>query len=404
MNSERGCALGAALLMSLSPLAVADEQPLTFERAIARARAHAPALLSARSRVEEAGARARAASLLRDNPVLEGAVGRRQDGVVPNLDFGLSQTFELGGKRSARVAAAHAALARETAVADETTRRIVREVATAFFSAVDAKERGRLAVGAQTYAEEIVRIAQVRFGRGDVPILDVNVARSALARARADVSAAAAAEATAGGELRVLLDIPASEAVSVEGGLGDRGSLDLQSLIAAAADRADVKSLTAELADAEAEVRLGKSLGWPDIAPGVRYERDDATTVLWGGVSVTLPFFNRGQEQRGAGTVRADRIRREIAALKRAVESEVTAAWEAYSLRVKAVEALQATITALDDNEALARRSYEVGQIGLGEFLLIRRETLEARTAFVQRQLEAAQARIELEARAGVIR
>jgi len=71
---------------------------------------------------------------------------------------------------------------------------------------------------------------------------------------------------------------------------------------------------------------------------------------------------------------------------------------------VKAVEALQATITALDDNEALARRSYEVGQIGLGEFLLIRRETLEARTAFVQRQLEAAQARIELEARAGVIR
>src|SRR6187549_11805 len=130
MNSERGCALGAALLMSLSPFAVADDQPLTFERAIARARAHAPALQSARSRVEEARARARAASLLRDNPVLEGAVGRRQDGVVPNLDFGLSQTFELGGKRSARVAAAHAALARETAVADETTRRIVREVAT----------------------------------------------------------------------------------------------------------------------------------------------------------------------------------------------------------------------------------------------------------------------------------
>ena len=103
------------------------------------------------------------------------------------------------------------------------------------------------------------------------------------------------------------------------------------------------------------------------------------------------------------GAARAERIRGEIAALRRAVQSEVAAAWEAYGLRLKAADALQATVAALDDNDVLARRSYEVGQIGLGELLLVRRETVEARAALLQRQLEAGQARVELQARAGVI-
>ena len=149
-------------------------------------------------------------------------------------------------------------------------------------------------------------------------------------------------------------------------------------------------------------MRLGKGLTWPDISPGVRYERDDGNHVLCG-TSLTLPLFNRGQEQRAAGAARAERIRGEIAALKRAVQCEVAAAWEAYGLRLKAADALQATVAALDDNDVLARRSYEVGQIGLGELLLIRRETVEARAALLQRQVEAGQARVELQAKAGVI-
>jgi cobalt-zinc-cadmium efflux system outer membrane protein len=86
------------------------------------------------------------------------------------------------------------------------------------------------------------------------------------------------------------------------------------------------------------------------------------------------------------------------------VQNEVSSAWETYGLRLKAAASLQATVAALDDNDALARRSYEVGQIGLGELLLVRRETLEARAALLQRQIEAAQARVELDTRAGVLR
>src|SRR5262245_40868589 len=117
MILERGDVLGTTLLMSLAAVATPDEPPFTLERALERTRTHAPAILSARAHIEEARARRSATSILRDNPTLDGAVGRRDDGVVPNLDFRLSQTFELGGKQDARVAATDAALARETATA-----------------------------------------------------------------------------------------------------------------------------------------------------------------------------------------------------------------------------------------------------------------------------------------------
>ena len=404
MNLYRKAAPWAAAVLLASPTAFADNGVLTLESALARARTHAPAILSARARIEEARARVRGASLLRDNPVVEGAIGRRDDGLPANFDAGLSQTFELGGKRGARVAGAKAALAREIALSDDTARRVIREVAITFFTAVEATERVRLARVTETSAAEIARIAQRRHEQGDIPVLEVNVAQSALARARADAYAADAGRASAIGELRGLLGLDPLAPVAVEGRLNDRVEVQLEILLAATSERADVRALIADLAEAEADVRLGKGLTWPDVSPAVRYERDDGNHVLWGGLSLTLPLFNRGQEQRAVGAVRAERIRGEIAALKRAVQSEVAAAWEAYGFRLKAADALQATVAALDDNDVLARRSYEVGQIGLGELLLIRRETVEARAALLQRQVEAGQARVELQAKAGVIR
>jgi cobalt-zinc-cadmium efflux system outer membrane protein len=404
MNLYRNAALGTAVLLFASPVATTADEVLTLESVVASARTHAPAILSARARIEEARARVRGASLLRDNPTVDGAIGRRDDDLPANLDAGLSQTFELGGKRGARVAGARAALAREVALSDDTARRVVRQVAVVFFSAVEATERLRLARATEANAAEIARIAQRRHEQGDIAVLEVNVAESALARARAEGHAADAARASAVGDLRVLLGLDPVTPASVDGRLDVRVQVQIESLMNSALERADVRALTAELAEAEADVRLGKAMAWPDVSPAVRYERDDGNHVLWGGLSVTLPVFNRGQEQRALGAARAERIRAELAALKRAVQSEVAAAWEAYGLRLKAVDALQATVAALDENDVLARRSYEEGQIGLGELLLIRRETVDARAALLQRQVEAGQARVELETTAGVIR
>jgi outer membrane protein TolC len=52
-------------------------------------------------------------------------------------------------------------------------------------------------------------------------------------------------------------------------------------------------------------------------------------------------------------------------------------------------------------NDALARRSFEVGQISLPELLLVRSELVDARLEYLNRLLEVAEAAIEQDAAAG---
>ena len=76
-------------------------------------------------------------------------------------------------------------------------------------------------------------------------------------------------------------------------------------------------------------------------------------------------------------------------------------ALELYELRRLAAGELEANASRLADNESLARRSYEVGQIGLAELLLVRRETLDARRERLDSLLELARARADIESLQG---
>jgi len=75
-----------------------------------------------------------------------------------------------------------------------------------------------------------------------------------------------------------------------------------------------------------------------------------------------------------------------------------------YRRRVAAAEALARTAVPLqDDNEAAARRAYDVGELGLVDLLAVRREVLETRQDSLDRSFEAAVAGIELQYRAGAL-
>ena len=53
------------------------------------------------------------------------------------------------------------------------------------------------------------------------------------------------------------------------------------------------------------------------------------------------------------------------------------------------------------ENESLARRSYEAGQIGLTDLLALRRETVDTRLRYLDALLDAALARFNLRVAAG---
>jgi cobalt-zinc-cadmium efflux system outer membrane protein len=379
---------------------------MTLAEVLARAREQAPQIVSARLAVEETRGRLVGASLRRQtNPELEASLGNQAgpDRRFTDYEIGIGQSFEPGSRRSARIAAAEAAIAQSSAIVDETTREVLRAAAGAYFRTLHAQERIRLLGATQELAANVHAIADRRFKAGDVAVLDVNIARASLARARAAREAVEAEKAVAVAELKRLLRI--EQEIQVAGELARPEPVDLTTLQQAATQRPELRALEASVREAEAEIQLGTAFSKPDYGLGVRYSREEGDHIVLGGMTVSLPVFAKGQELRAVGTARAARLRAELEAARAIVQLEVRAAFDAYNRRVAAVRVLEAdAITGVDENERLTTRSFEVGQLALPELLLIRREILDTRSQYLDALLEAALARIDLDASAAILR
>jgi outer membrane protein, heavy metal efflux system len=386
--------------------AAAQGRSMTLADVLTRAREQAPQIVSARLALEETRARLVGVSLrLQNNPELDAAVGNRNGPTDRFTDFqlGLAQTFEPGGRRSARIDGANAAIAESTANIDEITRAVLRQAASAYYRVVHANESIKLLNAAYELASNVYSVADRRYRAGDIAVLDVNIARASLARVRAEREGAEAAKALALGDLRQLLRL--QDDVTVDGSLGPSMPTDLHAALQAVFQRPDLRALEAGIQEAEAQLRLGATFSKPALGVGARYSREEGDQIVLGGVTVTLPMFSKGQEQRALGSARATRLRAELEAARTRVQIEVRAAFDAYNRRLAAIRALEAdAIPGLDENEQLSTRSFEVGQLGLPDLLLIRREILETRFQYLEALLEAALARIDLDASAGVLR
>lgn len=396
----------AALLM-IAPALRADP-PLTLDRALALAREQSPLARAARLRIDEArGLLAGAQPLLADNPSVSGGLGRRRSGgsfaahsLEGNLE--LVQPIRLGGERAARLDGAKAAIGAETASAAATVLQIETQVALAFYRALGAGERANLGQLAEANALLSVQALERRHRLGDVPVLDVNVAKTARARASAHMRAAQAARLAAESELRRLLGLAPEAPLALAGDLYDRRRYPLDQLMARAQDRPDVRALLAEVQQAEAEAALGRAARWPTLGLGAAYARDQGDDIFLGLLEIEVPLFAHGQQQRAVGEARAQRLRLEAANTRASALIAVRAAHAVYREHDQAAQTLAEALPLALENDELAQKSYEAGQLSLADWLVVRRDTVDTRLEYITQQVAAAEAGVALAASAGV--
>lgn len=379
---------------------------LTLEEALDLARERGFEVVLARGRLE--GARARqtqAGRRFQENPVLELDGGwRSAEDDYLDFEASVSQDLYGGRRRTARLAAGQADLDRAEADLAEARRLLLRDVWTTFVRIVVAQDRVELLTRSRQSADALQSVAGRRYEAGEATALEMNRAQVAAASARAELQAAEADGSAALAELKALLGLAPGETVEVRGKLAPRRPAELEVLLANVAQRPDLKALAAELREAEAEVLLGQTLARPGWGVRGGVAREEGADIMTAGVVVSLPVHNRGQETVAVGQARADALRQALATARAAADAEVRGRYSALERRLAAVQALETTaLPALEDNESLALKSFEAGEIDLGELLLIRREILETRLAYLERLLEATLTRFELEAAAGVL-
>ncbi len=394
-----------ALAVCFGTSARAQDNPLSLSQSLAIARERAPGLIAARARVVEAQAALVGASMRLDNPELDGSFGPRfADDANRKFDFGigLSQQFENGARRKARTAAATEGVAAAEARLLVAERDVLREVSVAFLDAQFLQRQHTLLLDALTIAAEAQQIAERRFALGDVAALDVNTARVERARLEAERHVVDAQRLGALGALGQLLGATTVPNVGLASQPPPRRQLS--ELLQAVDSRPELRAIDAEIRQAEARLSLASASKGSLWGVSARYEHDEGDHVVMGGLTVTLPTFNKGQDINAEATAHLAALRLERAALANSWALLIRARLLVLEAQGRALDVIERdALPAALDNEGLARRSYETGQISLIDWIVLRREAMQVRREQLDRLRDIAIASVELDAVAGVI-
>jgi cobalt-zinc-cadmium efflux system outer membrane protein len=382
--------------------------PVTLEALLARAREAAPAVLVARSRIDETrSARTSASVRLQENPEIAGVVGPRWTEGPTRTDFsvGVSQFFETGRRRDSRIAMADADIDAAAAGADRELRDVLRETARGYYRLVSTIELTDVLAKVRDMTADIERIATRRFALGDVAALDVNVARAVRAESEAELASVQADLALQYGALAGLLGWPDLPAMGVARDAITLRDVDPAELAAGIATRPDLIALDALLRSAAAEQQLAAGLARPEFGLSMDFAREEGDSILMGGFVIRLPVFQRGHQQAEAASARLARLRLEREAIRMAAQAELDGSIAAYRHLRAALRALESdALSAAGENEQLGRRSYEAGQISLADWLLYRRQLVDVVRQHIEQKLQCALTLVDIDSLAGVMR
>ena len=382
------------IFSSLSPGHAADAP--SYGALLQRAQVNAPQLLEQAANVRAASAEARQAGAWL-NPTLNAVsenIGVSQAGVGQREDtYSVTQAFEIGGKRAARIEAGRSRTVAASALERQTRVAFASDLAIAYATAEAMQQRQQVALAELTRARDDLRAADalVKAGRE---------ANLRLAQARAGAAAAEAAVESASAELTGAL-----ERLGALAGAPEPYTRIVHSLLGTAATRLpaarwspdDTPALataTAERDALTAQVRIEQNRVLPDIGVtlGMRkfgYTEQKAATI---GVSLSIPLFDRNKdgieaarERANSAAMRMESARLNAVAAHRSASAQVGAA----ERRLQAAE--QGDAAALDAYR-LGRIGYEAGKTGLLELLAIRRQLSEATERTIAARLERVRA------------
>jgi cobalt-zinc-cadmium efflux system outer membrane protein len=378
---------------------------VSLDDAVAAAGGSAPAVEAAEASIHAAQAGRRIAGL-RPNPTIDTQV-ENITGSGPYRGFHQAETtvslalpIELGGKRSARIAVADAQTQRAVLGAAITQADVRLQVKQLYIETVAAKWRALTARGQLYIAEQAFQAAQVRVRAGRASPIEEQ--RADVARLNAEASLARSQRLAEAAQANLERRIGVSTA-----GMLDMTALDRIPPLAYGPVKAPsaqgtlaLAAADADLAFADAGVRLAKAQRVPDltVGPGLRWLEATNDTAAVFTVSIPFPVFNSGRsaiDQASAERNRAEAQRR-VSALD--IEQAITdARAEADNAATTARNANGPALAAAQEAARIARIGYREGKFGQLELLDAERTLAETRVAAIDALAAYQNAKAKLE-------
>jgi cobalt-zinc-cadmium efflux system outer membrane protein len=403
--------VSTAFLLVMSTVKAADPPPapagyrLSLTQVLEQVDRRNPQLLAARSNLSIARAESVTAGAV-PNPQFSFTYGL---GAVyytngnPQLLFGLSQNFELGGKRDARLGLADSQY-RLAVLQLDSLRREIRNRARRAYADLAAAEAQARAMDVQIdLLDQLVRIVQKRFEAGATA--EAELLQAKLARTQADPQRIVARSRVE--RARYLLNALLGENPEQLTDLSDTGLFELsveKTEIAPRADivfsplqdflrrafqsRVDLKAAVQQAEVGRSLLKLAQAQTVPDLQLTGTYQRftGDAPPAdgLSLGIALNLPiFYNQNGELARAQAILEQAVLQEQA-IRAQIRLEVQTAYQDLLAARKTILKYQKELLpSSEDVRGLARRSYEVGKSGLSVVILAQQADQQVRSGYI---------------------
>lgn len=411
----RSCIHAAALVAALAAPAAMAAGPMTLEEVIALAERRNPALSAARAQASAARGEAEdVRAPLWNNPEVFTESRRRSLGQTAAPDvtrydagIGLSQRFELGGQQQARRGAAEAGQRAVEQSIEDVRREVRAEAAQRFFQVLSLQHRVQMEEQALELVRRAAELTGKRVKAGEDSRLDGNLAAIEAERGANQAAQASEQLSQARAALSAHLQLEPGSQPEAAGDLDTVAlSYALNDLLTIAARRPKLLLLAAREEAARRRLDLERGNTYPDLTVGLSYSpeknidtKDRITTLSF---ALPLPIFRRNAAGIGKAQTELDQVRIERRAAERDTQASVNALWLRLQSLQQRAERLQKTVLpALEDNQRLSLKALQAGEIGLSQFLLVRRQVLDGRRDLLEARTELRLVRIALEIVAG---
>jgi outer membrane protein, heavy metal efflux system len=354
------------------------------------------------------------------NPVMEmdGTTGELTGSRFENtISVGVSQEFLTAGKRGKRLQAATKAIESFDCQVDNSGRLLIEEVKSAFYDLLLAGKKVELAERSIVLNTQLLDVTRQRFDAGDVPELEVNLARVEAARSEGRKAEAERELYPAKARLLTLMGLPRDESASFNGSLEikpfTRTVGELMGL--ALAQRADLKALEAEKAKGDAEVALARAERIPNVTVGVGYQRENSAIEVAGEevksrdnliglkVSIPIPLFDRNQAGIREAKARKGSAENRYAFTRLAIEREVESAFARLALAEKSLSIYTRDILPqLEENLKLVQEAYRLGEVGILTVIEEQKKFFEVNEGYLTALYNRQAAQVKLESAVGV--
>ncbi len=370
-------------------------EPITLDQSLERA-TRRPSIELTKLDVDAARARARGAALPLYNPEVSAGAGPQfgAGSIQLQLQLGLAQTFELGGKRAARSQVADAQIhGAELASRVEVLRSRV-ETWRAFERALVVRDRLATRREVELLALALADAMRKAGRAGGTTKMRVNVVIAEAGRATQERIEVEAEYATARAELADAVGAAASEQLEPIGTLVDAPPLagNPEDLVATALrDHPIVVASVNSEAVAYARIVDADARGRADITVGLGYAYSpdpDGSHAVVGTISMPLTIRNHNQGEREAARIVAKRVEVERTYVRVEVERSIRLAIANYQRARDAVAGFDREVTEkLDENLAAAQDAFSKGGVDFVELTTTQRDLIASRSAFLDARI-----------------